>query len=192
VSEESGAWALARDEFDNLYIGTLPHAHLLQLNPRTGDFRDLGRPSDSEAYIWALTLGADGKLYGATYPSAKLIRFDPSSGRSDDLGSLDAQEHYARWIAASEDGFIYIGVGYAVAHLIAYEIASDQYRDILPGQYHTSGVVSVGRRSDGLVYASMGMEGHRRNPFSGAQRASEQSLAGWSYPDDRRQRGDCA
>lgn len=153
---ENGAWALAWGPDGNLYIGTLPHAHLFQLNPRTGAMTDLGRPSDSEEYIWRLTVAADGKLYGSTYPSAKLVRFDPATGRSEDLGSMDPDEQYALSIAASDDGYVYVGIGYGKTHLVAYEIASGQHRDILPVQDQVTGVVGVHRHSDGRIYAGVG------------------------------------
>jgi outer membrane protein assembly factor BamB len=156
VRGENGAWALAWGPDGNLYIGTLPHAHLFQLNPRTGVMTDLGRPSDSEEYIWRLTVAADGKLYGSTYPSAKLVRFDPATGRSEDLGSMDPDEQYALSIAASDDGYVYVGIGYGKTHLIAYEIASGHHRDILPVQDEGTGVVSVHRYSDERIYAGVG------------------------------------
>ncbi|HEU4682875.1 MAG TPA: hypothetical protein VFS39_00045 [Nitrospira sp.] len=161
IPGENGAWALAWGPDGNLYIGTLPHAHLFQLNPRTETITDLGRPSDSEEYIWNLTVGADGKLYGGTYPSAKLIRFDPVSGRSEDLGRMDPVEQYANSVAASDDGFMYVGIGYGAAHLIAYEIASDRRRDIWPAQYQRPGNVIVRRHDDGHVYANMGEQYYR-------------------------------
>ena len=156
VEGENAAWALAWGKDDNLYVGTLPHAHLLRLDPRAGSFVDLGRPSESEQYIWGLTLGSDGKLYGGTYPSAKLIRFDPETGVSEDLGRMDPAEQYAHSVAASGDGFIYIGIGYGMTHVAAYEIATGQHRDILPEQYRVPGVANVHRRNDGQVYATSG------------------------------------
>jgi outer membrane protein assembly factor BamB len=178
VPGENGAWALAGGPDGNLYIGTLPHAHLFQLNPRQGTITDMGRPSDSEEYIWRLTLAADGKLYGGTYPSAKLIRFDPASGRSEDLGRMDPTEQYALSIASSEDGFVYIGIGYATAHLVAYEIATGRHRDILSAQYRTTGAVYVHRHSDGQVYASLAGQYFRAHDWDLAVVDSTQVASG--------------
>lgn len=158
VSGEYGAWALALGPDQNLYVGTLPHAHILQLNLRTGAFMDKGRPSKTEQYLWGLTLGADGKLYGCTSPSAKLIRYDPATGLGEDLGRMDPTEEYARSVAASDDGFVYIGIGYAQADLVAYEIATGRYRAVLPPERRTIGTVSVSRRVDGRVYATLGQQ----------------------------------
>src|SRR5687767_6214455 len=78
VKSEPGAWAMALGPDGMLYVGTLPHAHLLRLDPATGAFTDLGRPSETESYIWQLALGSDRRLYGCTYPSCKLVRYDPA------------------------------------------------------------------------------------------------------------------
>lgn len=156
VKGESGAWGLVAGPDGRIYLGTLPHAHLLRLDPATGEFVDLGRPSESEQYIWQLAVGADGRLYGCTYPSAKLVRYDPATGRSEDLGRMDPVEQYARHVAASDDGFVYVGIGTSTAHLVAYEIATGEHRDVLPEAYRVTGTATVHRGDDGRVYAQAG------------------------------------
>src|SRR6185437_5768753 len=76
VPGESGAWGLALGPDGNVYVGTLPHAHLFRLDPRRGVLEDIGRPSEGEQYIWQVTVGPDARLYGCTYPTARLVRFD--------------------------------------------------------------------------------------------------------------------
>jgi hypothetical protein len=125
----------------NLYLGTAPNTHLLRLETATGKFIDLGRPSRTEQYIWQTTVGSDGKIDGCTYPSAKLVSYDPATGASADLDRMDPVELYARFIAASADGFVYIGIGYGTAHLVAYEIATRRHQDVLPPDYQMTGVV---------------------------------------------------
>jgi hypothetical protein len=166
VPGEYGAWALALGPDRNLYVGTLPHAHILQLDLRTGTFTDKGRPSKTEQYIWGLALGADGKLYGCTSPSAKLIRYDPATGLGEDLGRMDPAEQYARSVAASDDGFIYVGIGFAQANLVAYEISTGRHQAILPSEHRTIGTVSVSRRMDGHVYATLGQQSFRVEGWS--------------------------
>lgn len=161
VKGESGAWALVAGPDGRIYLGTLPHAHLLRLDPATGEFVDLGRPSESEQYIWQLANGADGRLYGCTYPSAKLVRYDPAMGRSEDLGRMDPVEQYARHVAASDDGFVYVGIGTSAAHLVAYELATGEHRDVLPEAYRVTGTAIVYRGEDGLVYAQAGGQAFR-------------------------------
>jgi len=145
----------------NIYMGTVPGARFLRLNPRTKEFVDLGRPASSESYIWRVTVGSDGKIYGCTYPSAKLVRYDPVTKQVEDLGRMDPVEQYARTVVASKDGFIYTGVGYAKAHLVAYEIATGKHRDILPAEFQVLGAAQVHEGSDGRLYAEASKQAFR-------------------------------
>jgi hypothetical protein len=169
VADQIGAWGLAVGPDGNLYVGTLPNAHVLRFDPRTGHLTDLGRPSLTEEYIWELTVGSDRKLYGCTYPSAKLIRFDPTTGRSEDLGRMDAAELYARYLAASEDGFLYVGIGFAKARLVAYHIATGVHRNVLPLEYETGRVQFVRRHSDHKVYAQVGSQTFRLDAWTATE-----------------------
>src|ERR1041385_2674479 len=67
----SGARCVAVGPDGNVYLGTLPRAHLLKLDTKAQTLPDLGRPSPTEQYIWDVAFGPDGKLYGATYPESK-------------------------------------------------------------------------------------------------------------------------
>lgn len=155
VPGETGAWGLALGPDGNIYVGTLPHAHLFRLDPRRGVLEDVGRPSENEQYIWQLTVAPDGRLYGCTYPSARLVRFNPATGRSDDLGRMDPDEQYARSLAATDDGFVYVGIGTSHAGVVAYEIASGDHRQILPEQVRQAGTAAVHRGTDGRVFAQV-------------------------------------
>jgi hypothetical protein len=174
VKTESAAWAMAVGPDGKLYVGTLPHAHLLCLDPATGVFTDLGRPSPSDSYIWQLALGSDRRLYGCTYPSCKLLRYDPASRRMEDLGRMDAHEQYARFVAASDDGFIYVGIGTGRAHLIAYEIRTGEHRDILPEAQQVTGTAMIAPGQGGIVFAYVGehrfrLQGWKAVPISAAE-----------------------
>jgi len=180
VKSEYGAWGMAVGPDGDLYLGTLPHAHLYPLDPQTGAYTDLGRPSPTEEYIWQLAVGSDGKLYGCTYPSAKLVRYDPATGKSEDLGRMEPVEQYARFVAASDDGFIYIGIGMSKSHLVAYEIDTGQHRDILPPDCQAPGAARVCRGSDGRVYAQAAgkhfrLEGWNPIPIPAAAPAAPQN-----------------
>jgi outer membrane protein assembly factor BamB len=161
VKSEPGAWAMALGPDGKLYVGTLPHAHVLRLDPATGAFTDMGRPSETEEYIWQLALGSDRRLYGCTYPNCKLVRFDPATGRGEDLGRMDPQQQYARSVAASDDGFVYVGIGTTRMHLVAYEIRTGEHRDLLPDALRVTGTAGVVRGDDGTVYATAGSKHFR-------------------------------
>jgi outer membrane protein assembly factor BamB len=182
---EEGAWGLAVGPDGRLYLGTNPHAHLLRLDPRTGEIVDLGRPSPSEAWIWSLAVGADGRVYGGTSPGARLVRCDPRTARLEDLGRMDATDEYARSVAAADDGFVYLGVGTARTHLVAYEIASGTHRDVLPEDARTVGFPSVERGEDGRVYAVSGEHRFRLTGWR-AESLAEGEAGGWRpAPRDR-------
>jgi streptogramin lyase len=161
VAGEIGAWAMALGADGQVYVGTLPTAHVLRLDWAQRKLVDLGRPSETEQYIWQLALGADKKLYGCTYPSAKLVRFDPATGKGEDLGRMDEVEQYARSVAADDKGFVYVGIGMAKRHLVAYEIASGQHRDILTPELAGDGCGAVTRGADGVVYGVAGKQNLR-------------------------------
>lgn len=158
IPTETGAWALAVGPDGRVYLGTLPAAHLLRLDWGERRLVDLGRPSATESYLWQLAVGADGKLYGCTYPGAKLVRFDPATGKGEDLGRMDEKEQYARSVAADDRGFVYVGIGMAARHLVAYEIATGKHADIMPAGLAATGACTVSRGDDGRVYATAGSE----------------------------------
>ncbi|WP_176062234.1 hypothetical protein [Anaeromyxobacter diazotrophicus] len=156
VKTESGARCMVTGPDRNVYLGTMPNAHLLKLDTRTDQLVDLGRPAPTEAFIWDLVFGSDGKLYAATQPNAKLARFDPKGGRLEDLGQMDKLALFVRHLAASDDGFIYGGTGPSRMSVVAYHIATGEHRAILPPEAQIGGIAEVWRAADGRVYALAG------------------------------------
>lgn len=157
VPSECGAWAMALSADGQVYVGTLPAAHILRLDWQQKKLVDMGRPSQTEQYIWQLALGSDKKLYGCTFPNAKLVRFDPATGQGEDLGRMSETENYARQVAADNNGFVYVGIGTSKQDLVAYEIATGQHRSILPPEETGKpGTVTVVRGADGAVYTPLG------------------------------------
>jgi streptogramin lyase len=161
VPSEYGAWGMALGADGNVYVGTLPHAHLFRLDPRRGVLEDVGQPSPQEHYIWQLTAAPDGRLYGCTYPTARLVRFDPATGRSEDLGRMDDAEQYARSVAASDEGFVYIGIGTSHAGVVGYDLAGGTHRELLPAVSRSAGTGAVQRGADGRVYAQVAQQWYR-------------------------------
>ena len=174
VPGEVGAWAMALAADGQVYLGGLPAAHIQRVDWEQRKLVDMGRPSATESYIWQLALAADKRLYGCTYPGAKLVRFDPATGASEDLGRMDDQQQYARSVAADDHGFVYVGIGMDKMHLVAFEIATGEHRDVLPAELVKPGCVSVHRGEDGRVYAVAGgpcfvMDGWTAIPVEHAQ-----------------------
>jgi outer membrane protein assembly factor BamB len=153
---EYGARCMTAGPDGNVYLGTLPTAHLLQLETRTGRLLDLGRPSKTEEYIWDVAFGGDGRLYGATYPNAKLIRFDPKTGVMEDLGRMDESEMYAHYVAAGAHNFVYVGIGTRKMNIVAYDTTTGEHRAILPASARQTGQAIVFTASDRVVYGIAG------------------------------------
>lgn len=172
VSGQMGAWALAFGADKQLYIGTMPNAHLLRLDWKTKSLLNVGRPSRSEQYIWQLTLAADKKLYGCTFPNAKLIRFDPVTEKMEDLGRMDDKEMYARTVATDDSGFVYVGIGASRAKIVAYEIATGKYQNILPPHVIATAFTQVYRASSGAVFARINNRYFRLKGWSATEVSS--------------------
>ncbi len=174
IAGEVGAWALAVGADGQVYVGTLPAAHVLRVDWETKTLVDMGRPSTTEQYIWQLALGTDDKLYGCTYPQAKLVRFDPATGEGEDLGRMDEEELYARSVAADDSGFVYVGIGMSKRHLVAYEIATGEHRDVLTPELAGDGSCGVGRGIDGIVYGNAGSQALRLEGFTAVPITAEE------------------
>jgi len=165
IPGEIGAWAMTLGPDGQIYVGTLPTAHVLRLDWAERRLVDMSRPSETEQYIWQLALGSDGRLYGCTYPEAKLVRYDPATGRGEDLGRMDPVEQYARNIAADAAGFVYVGIGTVQRNIVSYEIATGEHRSVLPPECAGPGTCSVALGDDGVVYAGAGDKHLRLSGF---------------------------
>jgi hypothetical protein len=169
VPGESGAWGMAAGPDGNVYLGTLPNAHLLKLDTQQGALLDLGRPSSTESYIWSLTFGSDNRLYGGTYPNCKLVRYDPATGQLADLGRLDPIQEYARFVAASKDGFIYAGIGVSIANIAAYQISTGQHQEVLPAAAQSVAFPHVYLGTDGNVHGTVSGLGFSLNQWTATE-----------------------
>lgn len=169
VAGESSAWNLAVGPNGNVFLGTVPTAHLMELDEKRHQLTDLGRPSAAETYIWDLTFGSDNRLYGATYPRCKLVRYDPVTRKLEDLGRMDPTEQYAHFIVASSDGFLYLGVGSSKANIAAYNIKTGQHREILPVDAQTPAMAKVFRGVDGNLYGMVGTREFRLTDWTATE-----------------------
>src|SRR5450755_167131 len=114
VSSEQGAWGITVGSDKNIYIGTLPGAHLMKFDTRSNKLVDLGRvPADpqsgvQQSYFWGLTTSPhNGKMYGCTYPSADLVSYNPLDAKPKivNLGTMDptGKAQYNRFCIADTD-----------------------------------------------------------------------------------------
>jgi len=153
VPGESGSYGLIEGPDGNMYMGSLPNAHLYCLDTKTQQLKDLGMPCPGESYVWDIAVAPDKKLYGVTYPRCKLFSYDPATKEMRDLGRMDPKEQYARYVAADDVGFIYVATGTVNGGIVAYNIATGKFAQILTDADRGRGFYKVYRGSDGKAYA---------------------------------------
>ena len=145
VSSEQGARSIGVGPDKNIYIGTLPDAHLLKFDTRSSRFIDLGRvPADprsgvQQTYIWSITTSLhNGKVYGCTYPSADLVVYNPldASPKMINLGSLDptGQNQYLYNCVADanpSNPYIYMGLGSVAGQIAIYNVDTNKAATVI-------------------------------------------------------------
>jgi len=136
-----------------IYISTAGGGHLFEYDRHTEKMRLIGKPGE-QTYIWNLAEGTDGKIYGGTYPHAKLIRYDPKTDTYEDLGRMDTTENYVHSVVADKDGFVYGGIASQKSGIIAYNIESATWTQLLPEEDRDIGWGEVFPCKDGNLYAS--------------------------------------
>jgi len=154
VASESGSYGLIQGPDGNMYMGSLPNAHLYKLDTKAGKLEDLGMPCPGEQYIWDITVAPNKKLYGCTYPNCKIFSYDPATGKMQDLGRMDPQEKYARYIAAGDDGYVYVSTGTVHSGIVAYHIADGTFKQMLPEADRGKLFYTTYCGTDGKVYAT--------------------------------------
>jgi len=154
VASESGSYGLIQGPDGNMYMGSLPNAHLYKLDTKTQKLEDLGMPCPGESYIWDIAVAPNKKLYGCTYPRCKIFSYDPATGKMQDLGRMDPAEQYARYIAAGDDGYVYVSTGTVHSGVVAYHIADGTFQQILPENARGKFFYTTYRGSDGKIYAT--------------------------------------
>jgi len=178
LPSEMGAYAMALGPDGQIYLGTCIRAHVLRLDWKQRRLVDLGRPSETEQYIWGFALGTDKKLYGCTSPNGKLVRYDPATDKAEDLGRMDPKEELARSIASDDKGFIYVGIGTAARHLVAYEISTGRRQNILPAELSGIGTCGVSVGADGKAYGAAGGQSLRLEGWEAVPIPAEQCPGG--------------
>ena len=167
VSSEQGAWGLTVGPDNNMYLGTLPNAHLLQFNTRLHQLIDLGAaPADpasstKQTYIWQMTVSPHNhNVYACTFPSADLVSYNPLASKPVmvNLGTVDTthREQYIRYCVADPDAkspYIYIGLGSVTNSIAAYNVDTHTIAFRLDGKDAGFGLVYTG--VDNHVYGEV-------------------------------------
>lgn len=154
VKSETGSYGITMGSDGNIYMGTLPHAHLYMVDVATQTLEDLGIPVPGEHYVWDLTSAPNGKIYGVTYPTCHLFSYDPRNHAMLDLGRMSPNNKYARFVVAGSDGYLYISVGSTHAGVVAYNLKTGHHRQLLPPDAQDKGFYKLVLAKDGAVRAS--------------------------------------
>lgn len=166
ASEES-AWGLTPGPDHNMYIGTLPNAHILKFDTAASQLIDLGQvPPDphtgtQQTYIWAMTTSPHTHyVYACTYPSADIVTYDPLDPNPQmvNLGSMDptGQEQYAHTCVADpnpKSPYIYIGLGSISNQMVAFNTDTHSVKLLL--NIPTAGFGAVYNGWDGKIHATL-------------------------------------
>jgi hypothetical protein len=98
-------WSMARDDLDNIYVGTGPAGQIIRITP-SGQ-HSLFYTVD-EPLVSALAVDRSGRLLAGTSPGGKIHRILP-----DGTGSMwsETGERYVWALAVGSDGTVYAGTG---------------------------------------------------------------------------------
>jgi uncharacterized protein YjdB len=148
----AGAWAITVADNGKVYVGSYSQGRLYEYDPATKTVVDLGQAIPGETVIWDLKPGKDGKIYGGTYPRAKVFEYDPAKGITN-YGSMIEGEEYVRSIEYNaETNTVYAGIG-SHAHLIKFDLNTQEKTDILPAEYATAKSVYDMNIAGGKLFA---------------------------------------
>lgn len=99
----------------------------------------------------SLAEAADGRIFIATFPSSRLFEYDPDSHQIRELVRLHHTQQYPLQLVVGDDGWIYAGLGFAEAALVAYEPDSGTLRTLDTGTEPRRGGGMLLRTEDGTL-----------------------------------------
>ena len=128
------------------------NSHFVEFDPEKRAFTFWGKTAPRMAM--SMTEDDNGVIWSATYPQCGLVSFDPRTRKLRDYGHIYKQNwaEYPRYIAADDAGWIYIGIGYAAAQIIAFDPRTGQVKPMIPEEERVKGMAYVVRDLNGRVY----------------------------------------
>ena len=109
----------------------------------------------------AFTDGPDGLIYGGTCPNSHLVSYNPQTHEIKDYGQLDPQEQYFNFLAFDSAGWAYAGLGTARWNIVAFNVKTNERRQILDETERKVGSARVYASTDGKVYGQAGAQYYR-------------------------------
>ena len=130
--------------------------HVIVFDTRTRKTRYLGRPDKSTSHFMVYTEAPDGTIYmGGTYTST-LVAYNPATGKFRNYGRMDPKEKYVDCIATDKNGYVYCGIAFARANIVAMNPKTGKVTQILPEKMRANGKGDVYSGADGYVYVRFG------------------------------------
>ena len=128
------------------------NSHFVEFDPARQEFTFFHKTAPQMAM--SMTEDDDGVIWSVTYPSSGLVSYDPATGEFKDYGHLHQENwrQYPRCIAADDQGWVYFGIGSTNSHILAFDPATRQAKEVVPRTERTQGSGYVYRDMDGKVY----------------------------------------
>ncbi len=128
------------------------NSHFAEFDPTKNEFTFFHKTASQMAM--SMTEDDGGVIWSTTYPNSGLVSYDPATGQFKDYGYLHEENwrQYPRYIAADDQGWVYFGIGSTHSHIMAFDPAAEEAREMIPQSEPTKGFGYVYRDVDGAVY----------------------------------------
>jgi streptogramin lyase len=137
-------------------------ADLWMYDPQTDIVKIVATVPNTSGYnfLFGVTVAPWNKVYVGAAPSGRVYEYDPKDGSLSNLGVAAAGVQDPKALIALPGKRLLVGDG-APAHLIVYDIASGQKREVLPPQYAGWSFAYNVARVDNDVFVQMVVPGQR-------------------------------
>ena len=150
-----------RDNFGSILTsrGLFLYDHggkIIAFDTKTRKTAYLGQPDKSTSHYMVCTEAPDGTVYfGGTY-TAVLVSWNPDTGKFRNYGRMDPKEKYVSTLATDKNGYVYCGISYARANLVALDPKTGKITQIIPENMRGVGKGEVRSGADGYAYVKYG------------------------------------
>ena len=108
------------------------NSHFTEFDPVKREFTFVHQTAPQMAM--SMTEDDRGVIWSVTYPNSGLVSYNPATGEFKDYGHLHKENwlQYPRHIAADDQGWIYFGIGTTTSHILAFDPAAGQVKEVVP------------------------------------------------------------
>ncbi len=128
------------------------NSHFVEYDPAVGQFTFHRQTARQMAM--SMTEDDQGVIWSVTYPDSGLVSYDPKTKSFRDFGHLHRENwrQYPRSIAADDTGWVYFGIGSTLSHIMGFDPAASEAKEMIAQDQRTQGYAEVFRAVDGKVY----------------------------------------